>query len=70
MHKIAGAAAENGASLQEVKRIAEQVAGNVNTMGIALTPCTIPAVGRPNFTLEADEVELGLGIHGEQGLSR
>lgn len=70
VHKIAGAMAEKGASLQEVKRVAEKVISNVRSMGMALTPCTIPAAGKPNFTLEEDEVEIGMGIHGEPGTHR
>ncbi|MFI6586619.1 dihydroxyacetone kinase family protein [Embleya sp. NPDC050493] len=70
VHKVAGAAAESGASLAEVKAEAEAAAGAVGTMGVALTPCTVPAAGRPGFELGEDEVELGLGIHGEAGVRR
>lgn len=70
VHKIAGACAELGLPLEHVTSIARTVAENVITMGIGLSPCTIPAVGKPTFTLESDEVELGLGIHGEVGLKR
>lgn len=70
VHKVAGAAADSGASLAEVKREAEAAAGAVGTMGVALTPCTVPAAGRAGFELADDEVELGLGIHGEAGIRR
>ncbi|KAL6052034.1 3,4-dihydroxy-2-butanone kinase [Balamuthia mandrillaris] len=70
VHKAAGAAAEAGASLDEVTDIAQRVAQQVRTIGIALTPCIIPAVGKPSFTLPGNEVELGLGIHGEPGVER
>lgn len=70
VHKIAGAAAESGCTLVEVKKIAEEAARSINTMGIGLSACTIPAVGKPNFQLGQDEVELGLGIHGEPGLRK
>ncbi len=67
IHKIAGAAAEAGKSLDEVQSIANKVIGNVRSMGMSLTPCTIPAAGKPGFELEEDEMEVGLGIHGEPG---
>lgn len=70
LHKIAGAAAEEGRPLEEVQRIAEKVVSNVRSMGMALTPCTVPAVGKPNFTLAEDEMEVGMGIHGEPGIAR
>ncbi|MDK2918191.1 MAG: phosphoenolpyruvate---glycerone phosphotransferase subunit DhaK [Candidatus Petromonas sp.] len=70
VHKIAGAAAEKGMDLEEVKRIAEKVIANVRTMGMSLTPCTVPAVGKPGFQLGEDEMEVGLGIHGEPGTHR
>ncbi|WP_298846043.1 dihydroxyacetone kinase subunit DhaK [Clostridium sp.] len=70
VHKIAGAKAETGASLEEVKIVAQKVAYNVRSMGIALTPCTVPALGKPNFTLGEDEIEIGIGIHGEPGTHR
>lgn len=70
VHKIAGAAAEAGASLAEVAAEAREAAGAVRTMGVALTPCTVPAAGRPTFLLGEDEIELGLGIHGEPGVRR
>ncbi|QSQ20695.1 dihydroxyacetone kinase subunit DhaK [Pyxidicoccus parkwayensis] len=70
VHKIAGAAAASGASLAEVAREATAAAAELGTMGVALGPCTVPAAGRPGFTLGEDELELGLGIHGEQGVRR
>jgi triose/dihydroxyacetone kinase / FAD-AMP lyase (cyclizing) len=70
VHKVAGAAAETGASLAEVAAAARAAAGAVRTMGVALSACTVPAAGRPGFTLGIDEVELGLGIHGEPGVRR
>ena len=70
VHKLAGAAAEQGLSLQEVARIAREAAGNLSSMGISLGSCTLPAVGRPGFVLGDAEIEVGLGIHGEQGVRR
>lgn len=70
VHKIAGAAAERGDSLSEVKRIAEKTIENVRSIGIALTSCTVPAKGTPTFELGLDEMEYGIGIHGEPGISR
>ena len=70
IHKIAGALAERGASLDEVADIAEKVAANVRTMGVGLSACVVPAAGKPSFTLAEDEIELGLGIHGEPGTKK
>ena len=70
VHKIAGAKAETGASLQEVKAVAEKVIKNVRSMGMALSSCIVPAAGKPNFTLAEDEMEIGIGIHGEPGTHR
>lgn len=70
IHKIAGAAAEKGMDLSEVKRVAEKVISNVRSMGMSLTPCTVPAAGKPGFELAEDEMEVGLGIHGEPGTHR
>lgn len=67
VHKIAGAAAEAGKSLAEVKAIAEKVIANTRTMGMSLNPCIVPAAGKASFELGEDEVEMGLGIHGEPG---
>jgi dihydroxyacetone kinase-like protein len=70
IYKIAGAAAAEGASLEQVKRVAEKVKASVRTMGVALSPCIIPEVGKPTFTLGEDEMEIGMGIHGEPGIKR
>ncbi|QBD85243.1 dihydroxyacetone kinase subunit DhaK [Clostridium tetani] len=70
IHKIAGAKAERGASLEEVKSVAEKVISNVKSMGVAITPCTVPAAAKPSFTLEENEMEIGIGIHGEPGTHR
>lgn len=70
VHKIAGAKAEAGGSLAEVKEVAEKVIANVRSMGMALSPCTVPAAGKPSFELGEKEVEIGMGIHGEPGTHR
>ncbi|MDQ0472585.1 dihydroxyacetone kinase family protein [Labrys wisconsinensis] len=70
VHKVAGAAAASGAGLADVAGLARAAAGDIGSMGVALGSCTLPAVGRPSFSLEADEIELGLGIHGEPGVER
>lgn len=70
VHKIAGAKAESGASLSEVKATAQKVIDNVRTMGAAITPCTVPASGKPGFELSEDEMEVGIGIRGEPGTHR
>lgn len=70
VHKIAGAKAETGASLAEVKTVAEKVIANVRSMGMALASCTVPAAGKPSFVLGEDEMEIGMGIHGEPGTHR
>lgn len=70
VHKIAGAKAETGAELIDVKRVAEKVIANVGSMGMALAPCTVPAAGRPSFILAEKEIEIGMGIHGEPGTHR
>jgi len=70
VYKCAGAKADELASLEEVKRIGEKAAANVRTMGFALSPCIIPEVGKPSFTLGEDEMEIGMGIHGEPGINR
>lgn len=70
VHKIAGAKAETGAGLAEVQRVAEKVIANVRSMGMALSPCIVPAAGKPSFTLADNEVEIGMGIHGEPGTHR
>src|SRR5262249_42094436 len=70
VHKVAGAAADSGASLAEVAAEAAAAAEAVGTMGVALGACTVPAAGGPGFTLGPQEIELGLGIHGEPGVRR
>jgi dihydroxyacetone kinase-like protein len=68
--KITGALAERKASLDEVAALCEKVNENVRSMGMALTPCTVPAAGQPSFELGEDEMEIGIGIHGEPGRRR
>lgn len=70
VYKCAGGAADAMLDLDEVKRVAEKAANNVRTMGVALTPCIVPRVGKPGFTIEEDEMEIGMGIHGETGIRR
>ena len=68
VHKIAGALAETGADLETVRAMAEKVNANVRTMGMAINPSTVPAAGKPGFHLEENEMEVGIGIHGEPGV--
>jgi len=70
VHKVAGAAAAAGSSLEDVAAEAHAASEALGTMGVALGACTVPAVGKPGFELGDDEIELGLGIHGEQGVRR
>ncbi|MGW9113917.1 dihydroxyacetone kinase subunit DhaK [Microbacterium sp. NPDC055683] len=70
LEKIAGAAAEEGRPLDEVVRIAEKVSASGRSMGMALTSGTVPAAGRPTFEIGDDEIEIGIGIHGEPGRHR
>ncbi len=70
VEKIAGAAAESGRSLAEVAGVARRVAEQGRSMGVALTSCTVPAAGRPTFDLPENEIEVGIGIHGEPGRKR
>jgi dihydroxyacetone kinase-like protein len=70
VEKIAGARAAEGASLREVAEVARRVNAQGRSMGIALTSCTVPAAGRPTFALGEDEMEVGIGIHGEPGRRR
>lgn len=70
VHKVAGAAAAAGWPLARVADTARAAAAGLGTMGVALGACTVPAAGRPGFVLGENEVELGLGIHGEQGVRR
>ena len=70
VEKLAGAAAEAKASLDEVERIAKEVNERSRSYGIALTSCTVPSAGKPTFDLGEDEIEVGIGIHGEPGRER
>jgi dihydroxyacetone kinase-like protein len=70
VHKISGAAADDGRDLAGVKEIAEQVNGNMRSMGMALTSCIPPESGEPIFEIGDDEMEIGMGIHGEPGTER
>lgn len=70
VYKCAGAAAAAMKDLDEVKRVAEKAAANVRTMGVALSACTVPRVGKPGFSIGEDEMEIGMGIHGETGIRR
>ncbi len=69
-YKCAGAASASGADLQETTRLAQKAVDRVRTIGCALGPCQIPGAPAPTFTLAADEVEMGMGIHGEAGIWR
>lgn len=68
--KCAGAAADKMMDLDNVKRIADKANANVRTMGVALTPCVVPRVGKAGFSIGEDEMEIGMGIHGETGIRR
>lgn len=70
VEKIAGAAAERGDDLDAVTAVAEKVIGQVRSMGVALTACMVPHAGKPSFDLGEDEIEIGIGIHGEPGRHR
>src|SRR5882672_9603843 len=70
VEKMVGAAAEQGATMSELKDIGDRVNGRTRSMGVALTSCTVPAAGKPTFTLAEDEMEMGVGIHGEPGRRR
>lgn len=70
VHKIAGAKAQTGATLAEVKAVAEKAIANVRSMGMSISPCTVPEAGKPSFELTENEMEIGLGIHGEPGTHR
>lgn len=70
LYKLAGAKAEEMAPMAEVKRIAEKAVANTRSMGVALSPCTVPAAGKPTFSIGEDEMEIGMGIHGEPGVRR
>lgn len=70
IYKAAGAAAAEGMALDEVKRVAEKVKARVRTMGVALTSCIVPEVGHASFSIGENEMEIGMGIHGEPGIRR
>ncbi|MFZ5436145.1 MAG: dihydroxyacetone kinase subunit DhaK [Bacillota bacterium] len=69
-YKLVGAKAAQGACLKEVKATADRVISRTRSMGVALSPCTVPAAGKPTFSLGEDEMEIGMGIHGEPGVER
>jgi len=68
--KTAGAIAETGVSLDEVFKLASEVNNNLRTLGVALYPCILPEAGKPTFEINDDEIEIGMGIHGEPGIKR
>ena len=68
--KIAGAVAETGASLDETFKVATETNNNIRTLGVALSPCILPEAGKPTFEINDDEIEIGMGIHGEPGIIR
>ncbi len=70
VHKIAGARAEAGGTLEEVAELAQRTADNVRSFGVSLSSCILPAVGTPGFTIEEGQMELGMGIHGEPGIEQ
>ncbi len=70
MEKLVGAAAEEGRSLKEVADLARKINSQGRSMGMALTSCTVPTAGKPTFDLPEDEMEIGIGIHGEPGRER
>ncbi len=69
-HKVAGAAAERGDDLEAVRRVTQKAIDNMGTMGVALTSCITPEKGEPTFDIGDDEIELGIGVHGEPGVER
>ncbi len=70
VYKVAGAMADTGAALDEVYRVAEKAANSTGTVGVAISPCVVPEIGKPLFTINEDEMEIGMGIHGEPGIRR
>jgi len=68
--KIAGSIAETGASLEETFNTASSANNNIRTLGVAVSPCILPEVGKPTFEINDDEIEIGMGIHGEPGIKR
>jgi dihydroxyacetone kinase len=69
-YKTAGALAQQGASLSDVKSVADRTLAGTRSMGVALSPCILPTVGEPNFSVDPGHMEIGMGIHGEPGVSR
>lgn len=67
-YKVAGAAAQKGYDLEKLVSVTEKALDNIRTMGIALSPCIVPEVGKPTFSIKDDEMEIGMGIHGEVGI--
>lgn len=70
VHKTLGAMAENGVSLKEIKKAAQKIIGDIKTIGMATKPCTNPSDGKESFELSDDELEMGIGIHGEEGIKK
>ena len=68
--KVAGSIAETGSSLDETFKAASSANNNIRTLGVALSPCILPEVGKPTFEIKDDEIEIGMGIHGEPGIKR
>jgi dihydroxyacetone kinase-like protein len=68
--KVAGSIAETGASLEKTFNTASSANNNIRTLGVALSPCILPEVGKPTFEIKDDEIEIGMGIHGEPGIKR
>lgn len=69
-YKVAGACADKGASLEEVYKTTKEALGSIRTLGVAISPCTVPGAEKPSFSLNEDEMEIGMGIHGEAGIKR
>ena len=70
VHKIAGAMAERGECLEEVKRVAEKAISRVRTMGMSMSACILPGLNKPGFVVDENEIEIGMGIHGEPGIEK
>ena len=68
--KIAGSLAETGASLEDIYNLATSANNNIRTLGVAVSPCILPEAGKPTFEIDNDEIEIGMGIHGEPGIKR
>src|SRR5690606_36203965 len=68
--KIAGAKASMGGSLDEVVSVTQRALDNIRSIGVALSPCTVPRIGKPTFSIADDDMEIGMGLHGERGISR